>query len=102
MKSFLLTLFTLFFVLFLGCKKEEPKTEIPKPVTQTELKTSLPDSTILRSDTVDVASLDMNRDGKVFQCPMHFEVISDNPGTCPLCKMELEDVTVKQAAKNLK
>jgi Cu(I)/Ag(I) efflux system membrane fusion protein len=31
--------------------------------------------------------------GTVFyQCPMHLEVTSDKPGTCPKCGMDLEKV----------
>lgn len=30
-----------------------------------------------------------------YQCPMHLEVISDQPGKCPKCDMDLEKV-VKQ------
>jgi uncharacterized lipoprotein YajG len=101
MKTFIITFFSLSVVLFAGCKKEEPKTE-QKPVTQTETKAAPVDSSIIRSNTVEVATLDLNKDGKVFQCPMHFEVISDKAGTCPLCKMDLEEVTVAQATKNLK
>ena len=102
MKTFVIALFAFAVILFIGCKKEEPKTEMPKPVTQTELKTTPPDSSIIRSNTVDVATLDLNKDGKVFQCPMHYEVISDKQEPCPLCKMDLDEVSVEQAAKNLK
>lgn len=102
MKSIVITLFAASLLLFAGCKKEEPKPELPKPVTQTEIKSTPPDSSIIRSNTVDVATLDLNKDGKVFQCPMHYEVISDKQEACPLCKMDLEEVTVEQAAKNLK
>jgi hypothetical protein len=30
---------------------------------------------------------------KFYQCPMDLEVISDKPGTCPKCDMELVEVT---------
>jgi len=102
MKTLIISIFTFSFILFIGCKKEEPKPELPKPVSQTEVKTTPPDSSIIRSSTVDVATLDLNKDGKVFQCPMHYEVISDKQEPCPICKMDLEEVTVEQAAKNLK
>jgi PBP1b-binding outer membrane lipoprotein LpoB len=102
MKTFIVTLFTLSIILFVGCKKEDPKQVTSQTVAQTEVKSVTPDSSIIRSNTVDVASLDINKDGKVFQCPMHYEVISDKSGTCPLCKMDLEEVSVETAVKNLK
>jgi len=102
MKTFIIALFTVTFFIVVGCKKEEPKTEFQKPVTQSEVKATAPDSSIIRSNTVDVATLDLNKDGKVFQCPMDYQVISDKPGKCPLCNMDLEEVSVEKAAKNLK
>ncbi len=32
---------------------------------------------------------------------MDWNVISDKPGKCPLCKMTLKEVTLKEAKKNL-
>jgi hypothetical protein len=32
---------------------------------------------------------------------MDWEVISDEPGICPICKMDLEKFSVKEAQKNL-
>ena len=88
----------LFFVT--GCSKQN---EAPKEQQQTisETKTSI-DSTIIRDKNVDVSKIDANKDGKVYECQMDYNVISDKPGTCPKCGMQLEEVTVKQAQENLK
>ncbi len=43
----------------------------------------------------------MNKDGKVYQDMMDWNVISDKPGDCPLCGMKLKEVTLAQAKKNL-
>lgn len=56
---------------------------------------------IIRMEPIDVQSIDKNKDGKVFQDMMDWNVISDNPGTCPLCGMTLKEFTVKQAIENL-
>ncbi len=50
---------------------------------------------------IDVKSIDDNKDGKVFQCPMDFNVLSDKPGVDPKCGMNLQEVTLKQAKENL-
>jgi Cu(I)/Ag(I) efflux system membrane fusion protein len=51
---------------------------------------------------IDVKSVDDNKDGKIYQCPMDFNVLSDKPGVDPKCGMKLQEVTLKQAADNLK
>jgi len=56
---------------------------------------------IIRDKNVKVSSLDINKDGKVFQCPMDWEVISDKPGSCPICIMDLEEFSIDNAQKNL-
>lgn len=60
------------------------------------------DESIVRKGVIDLRVIDKNKDGKVFQDQMDWNVISDKPGTCPLCKMTLEEVTLKQAKENLK
>ena len=102
MKTILISVFFLSVILFGACKQQEPKSTTPPPVVQQESKADKVDSTIIRSRDVDVASLDKNKDGKVFQCPMHAEVISDIAGQCPLCKMDLDEVSVAKAQENLK
>ncbi len=56
---------------------------------------------IVRSGVIDLEAIDKNKDGKVYQDVMDFNVISDNPGKCPICGMKLKEVTLKIAEKNL-
>jgi len=56
---------------------------------------------IVRKGTINVKAIDANKDGKVFQCPMDWNVISDKAGKCPSCKMALTEVANKQAEENL-
>lgn len=55
----------------------------------------------VRKGEIDVESIDENKDGMVYQDMMDWNVISDEPGKCPLCKMTLKEVTVKEAKENL-
>jgi hypothetical protein len=76
------------FILFTGCEKKEPA------------GAAILDSSVIRSGDTDIASLDENDDGMLFQCPMHYEVISDIEGRCPRCKMFLESYPVENARDN--
>lgn len=82
----------LLFSLISGCSKKEPEKSEP----------DVNNLSIVRDSTVNVFSLDENKDGMVFQCPMkeHYNVISDKAGICPLCKMDLEETDINTAAKN--
>lgn len=59
------------------------------------------DSTIVRVGEIDLKAIDKNKDGKVYQDMMDWNVISDKEGNCPLCKMELKEVTIEEARENL-
>jgi hypothetical protein len=102
MKSIIISVFFLSAVLVAGCKQEEPKKEAQAPAIQTEVKQDKPDSSIIRDKSVDVASIDKNKDGKVYQCPMDAQVISDKQEPCPLCKMDLDEVSIADAKEHLK
>ena len=57
---------------------------------------------IVHEGIIDLKAIDANKDGKVFQDQMHWNVISDTPGKCPLCGMTLKEVTLREAKGNLK
>lgn len=59
-------------------------------------------ASVIRKGTINLKAIDLNKDGKVYQDQMHWNVISDKPGKCPLCNMTLKEVTMKEAKANLK
>jgi len=68
----------------------------------TEMKDhSIMETNVVHKGTIEVAKIDMNKDSKVYQDMMDWNVISDKPGDCPLCGMKLNEVTLDQAEKNL-
>lgn len=58
-------------------------------------------NSIVREGVIDLKSIDANKDGKVFQDMMDYNVVSDAPGKCPLCGMTLKEVNLDQAKTNL-
>ena len=60
------------------------------------------ENSIIRKGVIDVEAIDANGDGKVFQDPMDWNVISDKAGRCPICNMFLKEVTIEEAKNNLK
>jgi Cu(I)/Ag(I) efflux system membrane fusion protein/cobalt-zinc-cadmium efflux system membrane fusion protein len=59
------------------------------------------DTSIVREGIIDLEVIDKNKDGKVFQDMMDWNVISDKAGSCPVCEMKLKEVTIKEAKANL-
>ncbi|MEW6005549.1 MAG: heavy metal-binding domain-containing protein [Stygiobacter sp.] len=58
-------------------------------------------SPLIREGEIDLESIDENKDGKVYQDVMDWNVISDKPGKCPLCNMKLKEVSLDKAKENL-
>jgi len=58
-------------------------------------------SAIVHEGMIDLIMIDGNKDGMVYQDMMDWNVISDEPGKCPLCKMTLTEVSIEQAKENL-
>lgn len=59
------------------------------------------DNTIVRKGVIDLKAIDENKDGKVFQDQMDWNVISDEPGKCPTCGMTLKESSLQEAKENL-
>ncbi|MDP2366200.1 MAG: heavy metal-binding domain-containing protein, partial [Ignavibacteria bacterium] len=59
------------------------------------------DSSIVRTGIIDLEMIDQNKDSKVYQDPMDWNVISDEAGKCPLCNMKLVEVSLDKAKENL-
>ena len=55
----------------------------------------------IRKGVIDLYAIDKNKDGKLYEDIMDWNVISDKPGTCPLCGMTLREFTIKEVKENL-
>lgn len=58
-------------------------------------------SPLIRKDIIDLESIDENNDGKLYQDVMDWNVISDEPGSCPICGMKLREFTIDEVKANL-
>jgi len=56
---------------------------------------------IVREGMIDLHAIDENKDGKVFQDFMDWNVISDEAGICPVCEMKLREVSLGEEKANL-
>lgn len=56
---------------------------------------------VIHEGVIDVESIDKNKDGKLWECPMDWNVISDQSGRCPLCNMKLKEYTIEEVKSNL-
>lgn len=68
---------------------------------QMEMKEHNHSSSIVRKGVIDVESIDKNKDGKLWECPMDWNVISDESGRCPLCNMKLKEYSIEEVKSNL-
>ncbi len=79
----------------------EMNNQMENKPTPVEIKEKTKNESIVREGIIDLMKIDKNKDGKVYQDLMDWNVISDKSGSCPLCKMELSEVTIAQAKENL-
>ena len=58
-------------------------------------------SELIRTGTIDLQSIDINKDKKVFECPMDWNVLADDSANCPVCGMYLEEYSLDSVKTNL-
>lgn len=56
---------------------------------------------IVLDGEIDLVAIDANSDGMVYQDQMCWNVISDEAGECPQCRMVLKEISLEQAKENL-
>ncbi len=83
-------------------EEEMKNMEKKKDTTAAEKEKRKETSDIVRTGVIDLKAIDKNGDGKLYQDVMDWNVISDKPGTCPLCGMKLREFSIDQVKKNLK
>jgi Cu(I)/Ag(I) efflux system membrane fusion protein/cobalt-zinc-cadmium efflux system membrane fusion protein len=79
--------------------KQKTKTEMPGMKKNEEEHNH--SSSIVHQGMIDVESIDKNKDGKLWECPMDWNVISDESGRCPLCNMKLKEYSIAEIKANL-
>jgi hypothetical protein len=77
------------------------KREIKNDKKEMKIENHDHSSSIVHEGVIDVQSIDKNKDGKLWECPMDWNVISDESGRCPLCNMKLKEFTIDQVKNNL-
>lgn len=83
-------------------KHDKKKTDSQKSMNEIG-KSQMHDhsNSIVHQGVIDVENLDKNKDGKLFECPMDWNVISDKPGNCPECNMKLKEFSIEEVKQNL-
>lgn len=93
----LVLIFTFMMSLLLfGCGEKKPEQQ-----KQEQTKIEKKESIVREDEIIDVAAIDINKDGMLFECPMDWNVIDDKPNSCPTCGMDLEEFTVAKTKENL-
>ena len=77
--------------------KEKAQTKVKEVNSQVEAEVS----ELVRTGIIDVVSIDNNNDGKIYECPMDWNVISDEAVDCPVCGMNLKEYSLAETKENL-
>ena len=103
-KSFLIivSLFAIFAVACTEEKKEEVSEKMEMKADKKLSEHSIGEATeLVREGVIDVASIDKNKDGKIYECPMDWNVLNDSNGDCPVCGMDMKEYSLDDIKANL-
>lgn len=82
--------------------EEKPKKEIDKKPENEKPKTEHNHNEPHEYEgVIDVDNIDSDKDGKLWQCPMDWNVLSDKSGRCPVCNMKLKEYSLDKIKENL-
>lgn len=79
---------------------EEVKIKADKEISEHSIGEA-PTSDLVRLGTIDVEFLDGNKDGKIYECPMDWNVLDDTHGDCPVCGMAMKEYSLADIKTNL-
>ncbi len=82
-------------------KMSDQKSEMKNDTKEMKMEDHNHSSNIVRKGVIDVEAIDKNKDGKLWECPMDWNVISDESGRCPLCNMKLKEFSIDEVKNNL-
>lgn len=79
---------------------EEVEVKADKKISEHSIGEA-PTSDLVRLGIIDVESLDGNKDGKIYECPMDWNVLNDAHGDCPVCGMDMKEYSLADIKSNL-
>jgi hypothetical protein len=95
-RSILLTFVFAAAIFLAGCGEKKMEQQ-EKDQSKVEKKENI----VRTEEVIDVESIDLNKDGMLYECPMDWNVIDDKSNACPTCGMNLEEFTVVNVKENL-
>ena len=86
MKKTIILSMTVFALVLGACSSSSKKGEQNKSTDSTTTQSSS------ASQTFDIDTTKLKSGETIYQCSMHPEVLSDKPGSCPKCGMDLSEM----------
>jgi len=104
MKKIIRIIFTLLMLTSIVSAQANKDMKMDKKMSCCSDKSScdVDSSKMHNAHDMDLKSMDKNKDGKLFQCSMCKDQISDEAGECPKCGMKLKEVSIEEATEAMK